>query len=235
VESYPPHWHQRRSTNGLAIASFVLSLVWVAGLGSLLAVILGIAAHSSIKRSQGSQSGSGFATAGIVIGIIGLLGAALLFASVAAVDHELKQAVTPKVFALGTTVNVSAADNSGIRTVTVSSVDYPVDSDGRPDPTVGKEYAAASVQVCAGPSGSQNGPNDILFDLLFPDGDTVYSDPLDSTKQPSLSSFQGIGANECVSGYLTFEIAQGTTPDRIRYWPDPFHNYQWRLLQLSPG
>ena len=33
-----------RRTNGLAIASFVLSLVWLGGLGSVLAVIFGATA-----------------------------------------------------------------------------------------------------------------------------------------------------------------------------------------------
>jgi len=56
--------------DGLAIASLVLSLVWVAGIGSLLAVIFG---HSS--RGQAKREGmkpSSMATAGVVLGYIGL-------------------------------------------------------------------------------------------------------------------------------------------------------------------
>jgi hypothetical protein len=123
-------------TSGLAIASFVLSLVWIFGLGSLLAVIFAIVARKDIKRSRGTKGGKGFARAGLVIGILGLIGAAVVFAgSVAMVSgaHQaVKQATTPKVLPLGTTANVTAADGSGIKSVTVLSIKYPVNSDGHP-------------------------------------------------------------------------------------------------------
>ena len=56
-----------RGTNGLAIASFVVALVG----GSLIAVILGHVAKSQIART--GENGDGLATAGLVIGYIGLL------------------------------------------------------------------------------------------------------------------------------------------------------------------
>ena len=135
--------------------------------------------------------------------------------------------------AAGQTVNVTAAEvgtTSGIRTVTVYSVTYPVDdSNGQPDPTSGKQYAAADIQVCAGTSGSQNGPDGLFFNLLFQDGQsTGVAFPL-NPKQPDLGSFDSIPANGCVRGFLMFEIANGTRPTRAQYWPDPFHNYQWTL------
>lgn len=64
-----------RGTNGLAIASFVLSLVG----GSVLAVILGHVAKSQI--AQTGDDGDGFATAGLVIGYVSI--AILLIALVA--------------------------------------------------------------------------------------------------------------------------------------------------------
>ncbi|HEX5615868.1 MAG TPA: DUF4190 domain-containing protein [Acidimicrobiia bacterium] len=57
-------------TNGLAIASLVLGLVWVCGIGSVLAVIFGVVALGQIK--QRSQSGRGLAIAGIVLGALGI-------------------------------------------------------------------------------------------------------------------------------------------------------------------
>jgi hypothetical protein len=69
-----PQWaHPPRpgGTNGLAIAGFVLGLLWLCGLGSLLGVIFGFVALSQIRRSN--QSGRGFAIAGIVLGIIGII------------------------------------------------------------------------------------------------------------------------------------------------------------------
>jgi len=63
-------------TNGLAIASFVLSLAWAFGIGSVLAVIFGFKARSQIRTRN--QSGEGLAVAGIVIGFLGLVPAAIL-------------------------------------------------------------------------------------------------------------------------------------------------------------
>jgi uncharacterized protein DUF4190 len=57
-------------TNGLAVASLVLSLVFVCGIGSLLAVIFGYAARRQIRERGGE--GAGMALAGIIIGWIGV-------------------------------------------------------------------------------------------------------------------------------------------------------------------
>jgi len=51
--------------SGLAIASFVLSLVWLYGVGTILALIFGLVALRQIKRT--GQRGRGFAIAGIAI------------------------------------------------------------------------------------------------------------------------------------------------------------------------
>jgi Domain of unknown function (DUF4190)/Protein of unknown function (DUF2510) len=59
-------------TNGLAVASMVLGILWIWWVGSLLAVIFGFAARHQIAQSRGTQSGGGMATAGIVLGLIGL-------------------------------------------------------------------------------------------------------------------------------------------------------------------
>ncbi|MCU1497544.1 MAG: hypothetical protein JWM47_1497 [Acidimicrobiales bacterium] len=73
-------------SNGLAIASLILSLVWIVGVGSLLAVILGIVALVQIQKT--GQRGTGMATSGIVFGILGLLVApfALIFLRAGIVD-----------------------------------------------------------------------------------------------------------------------------------------------------
>ncbi len=56
-------------TNGLAIASLVTSLVCFGFIG----LILGIVAKNQIKNSNGTQTGDGMATAGIIIGAISTL------------------------------------------------------------------------------------------------------------------------------------------------------------------
>ena len=71
-------------TSGKAIASLILSLVWLYGLGSLIAIILGHMARSEIKKSEGTITGNGLALSGLIIGylsfvfIIGILVAVAL-------------------------------------------------------------------------------------------------------------------------------------------------------------
>jgi hypothetical protein len=67
--------------NGLAIASLVLGCTgWtLCGVGSVVAVVLGFVARSQIDNSQGRDTGSGMATAGIVLGFIGLAAWLALF------------------------------------------------------------------------------------------------------------------------------------------------------------
>jgi Domain of unknown function (DUF4190)/zinc-ribbon domain len=61
-------------TNGFAIASLVLGVLWMYGIGAILALVFGYKAKADIARSNGAQSGRGLATAGIVLGWIGVAG-----------------------------------------------------------------------------------------------------------------------------------------------------------------
>jgi hypothetical protein len=67
---------QPAATSGVAIAAFLTSLVglWFAG------IPLGIHAQDAIDRSAGRLTGRGFATAGIVLGVLGIIGTAILIA-----------------------------------------------------------------------------------------------------------------------------------------------------------
>src|SRR5579871_5214608 len=53
--------------NGLAIASVLLAVLWLAGIGAVLALAFGYRARAQIKNSAGTQTGSGLATAGIIL------------------------------------------------------------------------------------------------------------------------------------------------------------------------
>lgn len=65
-------------TSGFAIASMVLGILWVYWIGSILAIIFGVIAKNQIRDGDGKVTGDGMATAGIVLGIIGLVIAGLL-------------------------------------------------------------------------------------------------------------------------------------------------------------
>lgn len=66
---YTPY-AQPRGTNGFAIASLVLGIIWLYWIGSILAIIFGFVALSQIKERQ--QSGRGMAIAGLLLGFFGL-------------------------------------------------------------------------------------------------------------------------------------------------------------------
>lgn len=71
----PPYAYQAppsRPTNGLAVASLVLSILGLIGIlpliGSIIGLIFGYMAKGQIAQSGGMQGGEGMAKAGIIIG-----------------------------------------------------------------------------------------------------------------------------------------------------------------------
>lgn len=72
----PPPWQGAypvpQRTNGLAIASLVLGIIWLYWVGSILALVFGYTARRQIDASEGWQTGRGLATAGIVLGWVGV-------------------------------------------------------------------------------------------------------------------------------------------------------------------
>lgn len=66
-------------TSGLAIASLVLGILGLCGIGSLLATIFGAVSLNQISQSNGALTGKGMAIAGLVLGILGLSSLVLLF------------------------------------------------------------------------------------------------------------------------------------------------------------
>lgn len=88
---YPPQSAptiRQQRTNGMAIASMVLGILWLYWLGSVLALVFGYVAKRQIEQSRGAEGGAGMATAGIVLGWIGVgilaLGFIVIFLGAAA-------------------------------------------------------------------------------------------------------------------------------------------------------
>jgi hypothetical protein len=69
---YVPAGYTPARTNGFAVAALVLGIIWAYGIGSVLALIFGYKARREIDRSNGTQTGRGLATAGVVLGWIGV-------------------------------------------------------------------------------------------------------------------------------------------------------------------
>jgi Domain of unknown function (DUF4190)/zinc-ribbon domain len=79
---------QASATNGLAIASLILGIVCLGGLGSILAIIFGYIGKRQIDESRGAQSGRGMAVAGIVLGWIGTVLAVVFVVVVIVLIHR---------------------------------------------------------------------------------------------------------------------------------------------------
>jgi Domain of unknown function (DUF4190) len=67
-----PGGEEAGETNGFAIASLFVGIIWLFGLGSIAAIALGYLGMKQIEASAGHQSGRAIAIAGIVIGVVGL-------------------------------------------------------------------------------------------------------------------------------------------------------------------
>ncbi|MDQ3354545.1 MAG: DUF4190 domain-containing protein [Actinomycetota bacterium] len=78
---YPPGGYygqqEARPTNGMAVASMVLGILWIFWIGSVLALVFGYLAKRQI--AERGEGGAGLATAGIVLGWIGAATFALFF------------------------------------------------------------------------------------------------------------------------------------------------------------
>ena len=67
----------------LAIASLVLSLAWLMGIGSLLGVIFGFVDLRGVKEGANLKVGSRLAIAGIILGLVGLVPSAIIWSNLA--------------------------------------------------------------------------------------------------------------------------------------------------------
>ena len=83
-----PGGEEAADTNGFAIASLFLGIIWLFGLGSLLAMVLGYLGLKQIDASGGHQSGRAIAIAGIVIGVVGLASLGILVGFLISSSHD---------------------------------------------------------------------------------------------------------------------------------------------------
>ena len=83
-----PGGEEAAETNGLAIASMFVGIIWLFGIGSIIAIVLGYAGLKQIDASGGHQSGRAIAIAGIVIGIVGLASMGILIGFLVSSSHN---------------------------------------------------------------------------------------------------------------------------------------------------
>lgn len=83
-----PGGEEAAETNGLAIASMFVGIIWLFGIGSIVAIVLGYVGLKQIDASRGHQSGRAIAIAGIVIGIVGLASMGILIGFLVSSSHN---------------------------------------------------------------------------------------------------------------------------------------------------
>ena len=71
MSSYVPP-ATRPKVNGLAVAGMIFGILWLFWLGSIIAVVFGHVSLRAVNRSEGRQTGGGFAVAAITLGWIGV-------------------------------------------------------------------------------------------------------------------------------------------------------------------
>ncbi len=227
----PPGW-VAPTTSGLAIASLVLAIVWLGGLGSILAVVFGIIALSQIKGSVGRKKGEGVAIAGLVIGGLGVLSTIGIVVAAVAFAPVVERAFTATNLQVGQTGTYSSGLNNDVVRLTVESVVSPYTSTVPfVSPPAGDELAVATVRECAGPDGDSSGLSGFGWSLGFPGGASVG--PSADAKNPGIDSYADLAPDECVVGSITFQVAVGTSPSYLQYDGAILDPYRWQLGATS--
>jgi hypothetical protein len=82
-------------TNSLAIASLFLGIIWLFGIGSLLAIVLGYRGMKEIRASNGYEGGWALALAGVIVGVVGLASLGILVAFLLSSASDTPQLAGP--------------------------------------------------------------------------------------------------------------------------------------------
>jgi hypothetical protein len=196
-------------------------------------VLLGLFARRDIRRSGETKSGRGIALAGIIVGLIGLLVVGVFVVTSLGSDVKpLGQTLPPKTVPFGTTINVSNSGlNPGLKTMTVYSL-------SRPQRVVGASYVAtARLRLCADASGSQSGFDFLLLSVYFADGN--FGLPSVSTMVrgagTNLTSVNNLAPNQCLSGYVPFDVSKGAIPVGVSYSPGVIRSVNWAGVRHAAG
>jgi hypothetical protein len=124
----------------------------------------------------------------------------------------------PAEFTVGDRVE-SAAGNF----LQVYTYEQPVAAPEFWDPDPGNEFAVADIEACAGPTDDDEGfraidPFD--FELHMPDNTRRYADI--SVREPALNYTELPYADDCIRGWVSFEVPVDETPQYIEHvYSDP--------------
>ena len=225
-------------TNPLALASFILSIAWLGGIGSLGGLIMGALSRKQLKEDhEGRETGLGFAQAAVIVGIVGLVGACVAWPVIASsyrTGNQIVQTLNGQTVNLsqGQKADLSSSEMSftGAASVTVNSLSTGVQSQiPFVGPSAGDHYDAVSVTVCAGPDGMPSGFSDLGFALRL-SGGTDVTPGLIQVRNPSLSQIPALTAGSCGTGEISFEVTHSAQPTVVIFQTFlPTTTFQWQV------
>jgi Domain of unknown function (DUF4190) len=235
-------------TSGMAIASFVLSLLWIFGLGAIVALFLARSARREIAHSNGTITGDGFAIAGMVLGVIGVItGAFFVFWIVFAV-HQLNNFARNGIGPFSTTTTLpyttlhpgepsSALSDFGGGTITVYSV-HSVLVGANPamrTAPFGDEFVSVHVKACAGARAVVDPAIAWTGLTLVTSNEFNYVDPLtplEFVQQPAFDppSVSALRPHQCVAGFQGFVVTSGAALSYVGWHSSSF---EWRWTVTS--
>ena len=173
--------------NGKAIASLILSLVWIWGITSILAIIFGFVAKREIRASRGTQTGDGLATAGIVIGFVGIVGVALFITLAVVVGHTVEHSL-----------NITSQCEADAASVQTAAEAYHAQTGHWP------ADVAALTQTANGEGPwLRSVPSDANYTIFVsPTDGTVYVYPPDAPQPASFSAPNSYADGGCVTTFV---------------------------------
>lgn len=129
----------------------------------------------------------------------------------------------PADYAMGSTLTTEPRGHK----LTVYSFKSPVVSGNRfTQPKDGYIFASIEVQHCAGPAGDQFGPNRFDWEIALTDNTRLRAGS--TVSEPQLAS-SPLGANDCIRGWVTFEVPAAATPRHVVYTGVTNGSAKWRV------
>jgi hypothetical protein len=232
----------RPKTSALAVFALIFSIVWILGVGSVLAVLFGILALVVVGRSQGRKRGRGLAIAGIIIGVIGIAGSLTMGYFALKLWHWSSKPHTEmigKQVTVGDSVLAGGIDKLTVLGVNPDAAGRGINGVAVPAPS-GEHFVSAQLELCQPLPSATSGTGHQLsspfhvsssirhFFIQTATG-KVYGAVGTSTGTPNLASTTRVGVNGCETGYLTFAVPASETPATLRYDPWWFFHFTWSL------
>jgi hypothetical protein len=187
------------ATNGYAVASLVLSIVTVLGIGSLLGIVFGFKARREIRESNGYEGGDGLALAGIIIGFVTLAVSIVVLAIWISLFVTVNSAIHSGLDARNQEVAACQADAKTVEVALTAYEANPTGTHAYPVPPTAwsaTTYFANYGVLDNGPSPFLRGaPDTSDYVVEFDSSGNVWVAP-GGTFEPSFDAQQSFGSNE---------------------------------------